>query len=178
MRRALAAGAVALAVLAGAAVAPAAHRGRATCAEQSIARFPGAYSSPRNLRVGPVVLIGGRTYTPPGAVRRFGGQKYPLLLAAGHSARIQISPRAGRTSSLTWGGTGGSGTRRVADGYRVVLARACDRDSAHSRASGRRVTFWSGFILTNAPRCQRLAIWIDGAAEPRRVRIPLGRRCR
>jgi hypothetical protein len=179
VRRAVAAAVLlaALAAPARAAAVPAAERGRATCARQSGANFPGAYTSSRNLRVGPLVLIGGRTYTSPATVRKFGGQKYPLLLAAGHTARIEISRSARRASSLTWAGTG-HGVRRVADGYRVVDARACDRRNAQSRAGSRRVTFWSGFILTSVPRCLRVAIRIDGAPTARRVRVPLGRRCR
>ena len=176
MERALAAAAVAAAVLGGAAVAGAADRGRATCAHQSEASFPGAYTSARNLRVGPLVLVGGRTFSSPETVRRFGGQKYPALLAAGHTARIEISPQARRTTSLTWAAAA-HGTRRVEDGLRVVSFRACGRRAARSDADGRPVTFWSGFILTSAPQCLRMKVWIDGARTPRRVRVPLGRRC-
>jgi hypothetical protein len=176
MRRALAAAAAVAAALAGTAIAGAADRGRATCTHQAEASFPGAYASARNLRVGPLVLVGGRTYSSPETVRRFGGQKYPALLAAGHTARIEISPRARRTTSLTWAAAA-HGTRRVEDGLRVVGFRACGRRASQSDADGRPVTFWSGFILTTAPRCLRMKVWIDGARTPRRVRIPLGRRC-
>ena len=176
LRRLVAGAVVAASVLAGAAVAGAADRGRASCSHQAEASFPGAYTSARNLRVGPLVLVGGRTYSSPETVRRFGGQKFPALLAAGHTARIEISPRARRTTSLTWAAAA-HGTRRVEDGLRVVSFHACGRRAAKSDADGRPVTFWSGFILASAPRCLRMKVWIDGARTPRRVRIPLGRRC-
>ena len=46
-----------------------------------------------------------------------------------------------------------------------------------SRAGAEAVTFWSGFVLTSAPRCQSLAVYVDGDPSPRRARIALGRRC-
>ena len=82
MRARIAACAVVAVVLAAAAVPAAAgdaSRGRATCSHQSSASFPGAYTSARNLVLGPLVLVGGRAYSSPETVREFGGQKYPAL---------------------------------------------------------------------------------------------------
>jgi hypothetical protein len=126
--------------------------------------------------VGPLVLIGGRVYSSAETVRRFGGQKYPALVAAGHTVEIALSRRARRINALTYADSVHS-TRNLADGLRGVTFYACSRRSAASRADGRPVTFWSGSILASAPRCLHLKIWIDGSRRARRVRIPIGRRC-
>ena len=165
--------------LAGACVAAAASRtsrGDATCGRQSRAGFPNAYGSARNLVVGPLVLVEGRVFSSPEAVRRLGGQKYPALVAPGHTVKVAISPQARRTTALTYA-DGVAHTRRVEEGLRVVTFHACDRRHAQSTAGGRRVTFWSGFVLASAPRCLHLRVWIDGARAPRRASLPLGRRC-
>ena len=54
---------------------------REDCSTRSEANFPGGFTSPRNLVVGPLVLIGG-AYTDPATVRKFGGNKFPLLVKA------------------------------------------------------------------------------------------------
>jgi hypothetical protein len=176
MRWRSAACAMVTAALAIPAAAGGASHGRATCAHQSEASFPGAYTSARNLRVGPLVLVGGHTYTSPETMRRFGGQKYPALVAAGHTVKLALSPGARRTHSLTYADAI-HGTRRLEDGVRVVTFKACGQRRAASDASGRAVTFWSGSILAGAPACLRVRVWIDGARTARRARIPLGRRC-
>jgi hypothetical protein len=45
-----------------------------------------------------------------------------------------------------------------------------------SYADGAAVTFWSGFVLTRAPACIPLDIYVDDAPSLRRVGLPLGRR--
>lgn len=171
--------ALAATVLAGAGTVATAARpshGRATCAHQSSAAFTGAYTSARNLVVGPLVLIEGRVYSSPETVRRFGGQKYPALVAAGHTVKIALSRRARRTNALTYADSVHS-TRNLADGLRDVTFHACSRRSAASQADARPVTFWSGSILASAARCLHLKIWIDGSSRARHARIPIGRRC-
>jgi hypothetical protein len=167
------------AAVAATAIATAAGRrahGHATCAGQSSARFPHAYTSPRNLAVGPLVLVEGRVYSSPEIVRRVGGQKYPALVSPGHTIKIALSSRARRTNALTYADSVHS-VRRLEKGLRVVTFHACDRRHAQSHADGRVVTFWSGFILASKPRCVHLKIWIDGASEPHRARVPVGRHC-
>jgi hypothetical protein len=66
----------------------------------------------------------------------------------------------------------------VTDGHRVVAFRACGPGQAGSTYDGRKATFWSGFVLTSVPRCLTLRVWVDDERTPRRVRIPLGERCR
>ena len=109
-------------------------------------------------------------------MREVGGQKYPALVAAGHTVKLAISRRARRTHALTCADDV-HGTRTLEEGVRVVTFEACSARRADSDASGRKVTFWSGFILASAPACLRVKAWIDGARTPRRARIPIGRRC-
>jgi hypothetical protein len=90
--------------------------------------------------------------------------------------KIAISRRARRTNALTYADAV-HGARELDDGVRVVTFQSCSRRAAESDADGRRVTFWSGFILACTPRCLSLKVWVDGARTPRRARIPLGRRC-
>ena len=98
--------AVVATAVAGAGIATAGGRssshGRATCAGQSSAAFANVYHDADNLVVGPLALIGGRVYNSPETVRRIGGQKYPAIVAAGHTVKVAISPRARRTNALTY----------------------------------------------------------------------------
>jgi hypothetical protein len=48
-----------------------------SCARRSEADFPGAFTDPRNLVVGPVVLVGAGEPTPASVVREFGVNKFP-----------------------------------------------------------------------------------------------------
>src|SRR3954464_13550812 len=75
---------------AGASTAPRPHGVRVGCSRRSEANFPGGYTSPRNLVVGPLVLIGG-AYTDPVMVRRFDGNKFPALVEAGHAVTVRVA---------------------------------------------------------------------------------------
>jgi hypothetical protein len=186
MRRLLASGAGVVAVLAGAALllaarGPAAvsvHDGavRETCATRSMADFPGAFTKRRNLVAGPLALMGGATFTDAATVRRFGGNKFPLLVRAGHTVTVAVAPRARVVAALGYGPLPqGEVTRR--DGHDKVTFVACrpDEDSG-SRADGRPVTFWSGFVLIDTPLCLPLDVYADDRPR-RRVALALGRRC-
>jgi hypothetical protein len=142
------------------------------CDDKSMAAFPGAYTDPGNLVVGPLVLMGGSRFTPPSVVRRFGGNKFPLLVRNRHRVTVEVRSRG---TALTYD-PGPDGPVTLEDGHRVMRFVACRRRSG-SRADGRPVTFWSGFVLTAAPRCVRLRVWVDEEASPRRAGIPLGRKC-
>jgi hypothetical protein len=148
----------------------------ATCRHQSSAGFR---ASPRDLVVGPLVLVGAREYSSPAQIRRVGGQKYPALVLAGHRVTIELSRAVRRTSLLYaddhW--LQPPGERTVPDGHRVVSFRSCSTERAGSSYDGRAATFWSGFVLTTVPRCLRLRVWIDDERTPRRASIPLGRHC-
>jgi hypothetical protein len=160
------------------AAAPRAPEGApATCGHQSSASFP---RSGRDLVVGPLVLVGARADTSAETVARFGGQKYPALVLAGHRVTIELAREAEPSMSLYYADdhhTAAGGERTVAAGHRVVAFRSCSKARAGSAYAGRDATFWSGFVLTTKPRCVALRVWVDGARTPRRARIPLGRPC-
>jgi hypothetical protein len=158
---------------------PARPRGSpATCRHQSSAGFP---KSKRDLVVGPLVLVGAGEYTTPETIARFGGQKYPAVVLAGHRVTVQLPRSVQGLTSLLYADDHWSrpdGERTVEDGHRTVTFRACGRRRASSRYDGRRATFWSGFVLSTTPRCLPVRIWVDDERTARQARIPLGERCK
>jgi hypothetical protein len=149
----------------------------ADCSMRSMASFPGAFSDPRNLVVDPLVLVGAG-YTPASVVREFGGNKFPLLVRAGHRVTVELSRRTRRVAGLAYGPLP-QGELHLRDAHRVVTFRACRRgERSGSDAGGWPVTFWSGFVLARAPGCVPLRVWVDGAPAPRLATLRLGaRRC-
>jgi hypothetical protein len=146
----------------------------ADCSTRSQARFPGAFMSPRNFVVGPLVLIGaGGTPTLV-----LGGNKFPLLVKAGHRVTLELSARTRQGAGLAYGFLP-QGEVHLRDTHRVVTFIACTRSTpSGSSADGQSVTFWSGGILARSPRCIPLLIWVDAATAPRHAVIRLGaRRC-
>lgn len=158
---------------------------REDCSARSEASFPSAFTSPLNLVVGPLVLIGG-AYTDASTVREFGGNKFPLLVKAGHTVTVRLARRGRRVAGLAYG-PHAQGRRTLRDTYQSVTFVACRPGRAPRRyspngpsgsyADGAAVTFWSGFVLTRAPSCIPLDIYVDDAPSPRRVGLSLGRRC-
>lgn len=73
---------------------------RQDCSSRSQAQFPGAFTDSRNLVVGPLVLVGGATYSSASTVREYGGQKFPLLVKAGHTVTVQVAQRGRRVAGL------------------------------------------------------------------------------
>jgi hypothetical protein len=147
--------------------ASAARHPTETCSTQSGASFPHAFTSRDNLAIGPLTLIGAGRFTDAQTVRKHGGNKFPLLVAAGHTVTIEVTLRE---ASLAYG----SHSRT---GHRVMTFRACDRHDAASKADRRPVTFWSGFVQTTRPACVPLRVWIDRERRPRHAQIALGKRC-
>ena len=161
------------------------------CSRRSEANFPGAFGDRRNLVVGPLVLVDG-AYTPESVVREFGGNKFPLLVKAGHSVTVRLSPEVRRVAGLAYGGLGNG---RLPQGQRLKLRDTADtmtfiacrpgKPSATYRpegpsgsyADGEQVTFWSGFVLTSVPSCLWLDVSVDDDPSPRHVGLALGRRC-
>src|SRR3954452_19068783 len=90
------------------------------CSRRSEATFPGAFTSSRNLVVGPLVLVGA-TYTPASVVREFGGNKFQLLVKAGHSVSVRVSRGARRSAGLAYAGLG---KRALRQGREVRLRDA------------------------------------------------------
>jgi hypothetical protein len=148
----------------------------ADCSTQSGANFPGAFTSPRNLVVGPLALIGAGG--SPTFADSFGGQKFPALVRVGHRITVELSRRTRKGAGLAYGPLP-QGHVRLRDAHRVVTFVACRRgDLSASRADGQPVTFWSGGVLARSPRCVPLLVWVDAQRSPRRAVIRLGvRRC-
>jgi hypothetical protein len=146
------------------------------CSTRSSARFPGAFTNPRNLIVGPLASIGaGGT---PSVVSNSTGtevfQKFPLLVRNGHRVTVELSPSTRRGAGLAYGPLP-EGETHLRDTHRVVTFIACrHRQRSGSTADGRPVTFWSGSVLARLPRCVRLLVWVDAARSPRRAVIRLG----
>jgi hypothetical protein len=141
-----------------------------TCAHQSGAGFPHAFTSRNNLVVGPLSMIGAGRFTPADVVWEFDGNKFPLLVAASHTVTIELTRATHRFASLAYG----SHSRT---GHRVMTFRSCSRHDAASKADGKPVTFWSGFVQATRPGCVPLRIWVDRERTPRRAHIELGQRC-
>jgi hypothetical protein len=166
---------VAVALVAVAGIAQAARQPTGSivdCAHQSLASFPHAFTSIHNLVVGPLAMIGAGEWpagtsvaTAEAVVKRFGGQKYPALVRAGHRVTVAI-----RTRGVTMD-YGPSGRRKL------ITFASCSADHPGSQADGKPVTFWSGFVRTSKPRCVQLDIWLDRDTKPRRREIEVGRRC-
>jgi hypothetical protein len=159
-----------------AASAVAASQGRPSgvvedCSTQSVASFPGAFSNPRNMVIGPLVLTGAAG--SPAFSSSFHGNKFPLLVQAGHRVTIALSRRTRRVAALAYGPLP-QGDVRVHDAHRVVKFIACRRDDGQSNADGQPVTFWSGGVLARSPRCVPLQVWVDAERRPRRAVIRLG----
>jgi hypothetical protein len=160
------------------------------CSRRSEARFPGAFTDPGNLVVGPLVLVGA-SYTSAGTVRTFGGNKFPLLLRAGHTVTVRLAREVRELAGLSYAGLGNrplpQGEVRLRDTGDTMTFVACEpgkpsgtyrpEGPSESYADGEQVTFWSGFVLTRVPRCLPLEVFVDNETSPRRVGLALGQRC-
>jgi hypothetical protein len=144
------------------------------CSRQSGADFPGAFTDPRNFVVGPLVLVDG-AYTDPATVREYGGNKFPLLVRAGHTATVVVAPDARGFARLAYGPLP-EGEIKMRDAYLSATFIPCRSGRSWSSVDDEEVTFWSGFVLSRRPVCLPLDIAIDGA-PPRRVGLALGKRC-
>jgi hypothetical protein len=141
----------------------------ATCSTRSQAAFSGAFGDPRNLVVGPLVLVGAGGVASWGSVSH--GNKFPLLVRNGHRVTIELSRKTRKGAGLAYGPLP-EGLLHLRDTHRVVTFVACGRGrDSGSTAGGRPVTFWSGGVLAASPRCVPLLVWIDGADSPRRAYV-------
>ena len=133
-------------------------------------------SRPGDVVAGPLRLVGG-AFTPASTVREFGGDKMPVIVAAGHRVTIELSRATRRGAGLGYGPLPEGRKVVVADAHRVVTFGACPRTKdSGSSIDGRPATFWSGMVHVDAPRCVPLRIWIDDEPEPRRRTLHMGRR--
>jgi hypothetical protein len=147
----------------------------ATCAQQSQASFPA--SGAGDLAFGPLRFVGLKPIKgwTEEDLRENSFYKSQALLRPGHTATVSIDPAARRFARLSY-------VHRQTDPDKPVFATlphtvrfdACNANRAASRASGKPVTFWSGFFkVTEIHRCIPLTIRID--REPvRHWRLPVG----
>jgi hypothetical protein len=144
------------------------------CATQSGADFPGAFTSPHNLVVGPLVLVGagGTPQFVWDPISNEGFQKFQVLVKEKHRVTVELSRRTRRGAGLAYGPLP-QGENYLSDTHRVVTFAACRSGSA-SNVDGRPVTFWSGGIIALSPRCVPLLVWIDKRRTPSRVVIHFG----
>jgi hypothetical protein len=156
------------------------------CSTRSEANFPGAFTNERNLVVGPLVMIAAAAETDAVTVRKIGGNKFPLLVKAGHRVTVRLARPARETAGLAYGPLP-EGMTRLRDTYRSVTFVACRRGEpprryrpqgpSRNHADGVNITFWSGGVLTREPACVPLKVYVDGERPPQRVQIPLGQSC-
>jgi hypothetical protein len=145
---------------------------------RSEARFPGAFADPGNLVIGPLVLVGGAESTAASEVHRLGGQKFPLLLKAGHTATVQIAGNARTFAGLAYLPRS-YGPRTLRDSNQTIMFVSCrTNETSGSSADGVAVTFWAGFVVTTTPMCVPLDLHVDRQPSPRHALLSLGARCR
>jgi hypothetical protein len=118
----------------------------ATCRHQSAAAFA---KRAENLVVGPLMLSGARRYTSPTeTVATLKGNKFPLVVLAGHRVTVEVPRSIRRSTSLLYADDkrerSGDALRRVQQGHGVVEFRPCSSDRANSTLDGGPETFWSG----------------------------------
>lgn len=150
----------------------------ARCSTRSEAEFGGAFSDPGNLVAGPFVLVGGARLTSPEALASLDGQKFPVLVRAGHKVAVRVPDAVSGYVSLGYGPLP-QGNVEYADGHPAVTFSACRRGGPSSSSAGPDdpVTFWSGFVFATRPSCAPLDVYVDGESSPRRIEIPLGAPC-
>jgi hypothetical protein len=159
---------------------------RESCSTRSEADFPGAFTNARNLVAGPLAMIAAAAETDAETVREIGGNKFPLIVKAGHRVTVRLARSARETAGLAYGPLP-QGKVRLRDTYRSVTFVACRRGEPPRRYRPRgpsrnfaddvNITFWSGGVLAREPACVPLRVFVDGERPPQRVRIPLGRSC-
>ena len=137
------------------------------CSMRSIADFPDAFESPSNLVVGPLALVGGAGPTADATVLAHDGQKYPLLVKAGHVVTLELPRDARATAGLSYGRDRPQGRLRLRDAHDTITFIAC------RRGDGGPFTFWSGVVMTAFPDCVPLNVYVDDEPAPRRAVVPL-----
>jgi hypothetical protein len=148
------------------------------CSTRSEAEFGGAFHDPGNLVAGPFVLVGGARLTTAEVLASFDGQKFPVLVRAGHRVTVRVPDAVSGYVSLGYGPLP-QGKVEYADGHPAVTFTACRPGGPSSSSAGPEepVTFWSGFVFATEPSCAPLDVYVDGETAPHRLEIPLGAAC-
>jgi hypothetical protein len=148
----------------------------ATCATRSWADFGAAYTDSSNLVVGPLAMVGAADFTTPSTVRRVHGNKFPLLVRAGHTVRVEVAPSARTFAALGYGPLP-QGLITLDVAHPSVTFVACPRGMDSGSTAGGSVTFWSGGLVADEPHCVPLDVYVDDNPTPQRVSVELGARC-
>lgn len=143
---------------------------------RSMADFGPAFTDPRNLVVGPLALVGGAEIVPEAVVLAHDGQKFPVLVKAGHTVAVTLPRTRWKSAGLGYGQIP-QGRVDVDDGYDTIRFTACGRGEASGSRAGGPVTFWSGVVLTVAPTCLPLVVYVDRDPTPRSASVSLGAPC-
>jgi hypothetical protein len=143
------------------------------CRSQSGYDFGDAFTNPDNIVVGPLVITNA-VYTEPETIREFGGDKIFVLVQPDHRVTLALSQETYRIASLGYGPMPQDVELTPQDGHRVVTFRPCSAGRAWSSAGGQTVTFWSGFMLTDALSCMPIDVWVDDEPAPRRIVLGMG----
>jgi hypothetical protein len=149
------------------------------CRSRSEASFGRPFEDPRNVVVGPLVLVGGAEFTSPSVVRSVKGQKYPVLVRAGHRVQIVVPLEARRFARLGYGPLP-QGEITMEEAHEAVTFVACPASEPSYSQPLQTVgetTFWSGFVVADEPHCLPLDVYVDRTPVPRRVLLELGVRC-
>jgi hypothetical protein len=149
---------------------------RVRCRDRSEADFPGAFSDPDNMVIGPLVFVGGAATAndPPSLIREYDGQKLPLLVRAGHVVTVQIPEHKRDFARLAYGRDLPQGRVRLEDAHHTITFRACRRNQRSGSRAPAPVTFWSGFVMVREPGCVPLLAYVDDEPSPRRKVMSLG----
>jgi hypothetical protein len=139
-------------------------------------RHPGRI--PRSLRkssvfAGPVVFIGAKQEeetVDPGA-KRFRPVKAPMLVEAGHTVTVTVSPPTGRRAVVE---VGRDRRPHAVRGPSVELRACARRAKVAGRRVGRRTFFVGGFRL-DGPMCLVLTVAVEGTSEPITRRVAFGK---
>ena len=127
----------------------------------------GAFTSSRNLVVGPIAMMGAGARPAPYSPA-FGGQKFPTYLKAGHNVTVAVSRRTSGAKLVY-------GQRRPS---RVITFVGCRRDEFERNPyePHAECCFWfsAGGIVSPSPRCVHLQFWVDDQPSPRRAVVYLG----
>jgi hypothetical protein len=146
------------------------------CRSRSEADFGRPFEDPRNLIVGPLVLVGGAEFTPPSVVRSVNGQKYPVLVRADHRVQIVVPQEARSFAGLGYGALP-QGEITLKAAHKAVTFIACPADEpsfSGVRATVGATTFWSGFVVAHEPHCVPLDVYVDDDPAAHRIVLELG----
>jgi hypothetical protein len=141
---------------------------------RSQAGFGDAFHDSRNLASGPLLLVGAAEPTPEAVVLAHDGQKFPLLVKAGHEVTVELPREVRETAGLAYGPFPDE-LVRVSQAHDSITFVACNRGESSGSSAGGPVTFWSGFVMTRVPTCLPLDVYVDDEASPRRVVLSLGK---